>query len=280
LHNDVQGDPNAPQLRGTMAAYYEWLLKQSPPQRGTLASGDPAARLEKVKALRQEELRRDANRAEPADLAVIASWLEEQIYNRMPADRKAQIDKLHAKERSGALMLWSMTRPPFPPSRPEITSEVLASLRERLSPEGNAKLDALKDDGERKRIFGGQWDSWVSQAMRDSVRRFFEGMVSDVSEQDVVAFFEKLPEKQKDDLLKQPSDVRDNRLRIMYAIENREDLPEHVRNLKPETTLWWLRSGRGDGRWPSRDRGGFRGEGSQSPFMPPSGQGPRRPGPG
>jgi hypothetical protein len=180
------------------------------------------------------------------------------------------------------LMLWVMTRPPGSPSRrPDVTSEALADLRQRLSPAGQAKLDVLEDDEERRKVFGGDWDSWVSQAIRDSIRRYFEG-IADVSKEELVSFSEGLSDKQREDLLRLPPDAREQRLRIMYVMQHRrERLPEHVRNLKPDS-LYWLRSGRGEGRWPMMYRGeGSRGEGTPSPFLPPPDRpGPRRPGPG
>ncbi len=241
LHQELQRDPSAPELRGTMAAYYDWLLKQPLSQRGGLVSLDPAARLEKVKSLRKEELRREARSAEPADLLVISSWLEEQYYNRLPEDVKRAIDQLQPGDRNGALMLF-MTRPPGPPRQPD--KEAVAQLRERLSPAGRAKLDVLETDAERHGVIVGDWNSWLSQAIRDSIRRYFEGIAADLPEEKMVAYFEQLSVEQKDDLLKLQPDSRELRLRIMYVMEHRrERLPEQLRTIRPES-LWWVRARR------------------------------------
>src|SRR5262245_11892094 len=160
-----------------MATYHEWLLKQSPTQRASLASASTTERLDKIKNLRNDEVRRTADRAEPADLDAIAAWLQTQVYEKMTDDRKRMIDELTPEDRRGAVMLYIMSRPPQAPSRmPQMTKENLAALRETLSQAGQEKLDALRDDDHRRRVLAESWDSWFSQAMRDSIRRYFEGL--------------------------------------------------------------------------------------------------------
>lgn len=279
LHDELQMDAEAPQLRGAMSAYYEWFLKLSPPQRASLASADTSARVEKVKSLRAEEVRRTADRAEPEDLETIAAWLESHIYERMLPDRKAATDALEAGDRRGAIMLWAMLSPRLPgspPRQPELNATTIAELREKLSPAGKAKLDALDSEEAQRRVLIGRegWDGWTSQAMRDSVRRYFEALIADVPEEDLVAFFEQLPEKDRDELQKMSSDYKDHRLRLMYVLAHRKErLPDHVRGMKPEM-FGWLRWGRGDNRWPGGYRGRDGGRGDGPPFLqsPPDGR--------
>jgi hypothetical protein len=286
LHDDLQKDPEAPQLRGAMLAYYDWLLKLTLPQRANLASADTSARIAKITSLRAEETRRTADRAdraEPEDLEPIAAWLEPHLYERMLPERKAAADVLDAADRRGAIMLWALLpRPPgSPPRQPNLDAATIADLREKLSPDGKAKLDALAtEEAQRRALIGREgWDGWLSQAMRDSVRRYFEGLIADVSEEDLVAYFEQLSEKEKEDLQKLSTDSRDHRLRLMYVLTNRhERLPEYARGIKPET-LVWLRWGRGDGRSSGfRGWGGPRGSGPPFMSMPSEGRpGQRRP---
>jgi hypothetical protein len=277
LHDDLQKDPQAAELRGLMAAYHEWRLKLSPLQRSNLASAATPERMEQVRTLRTEEIRRTADRAEPADMEAIAAWLEKQLYQRMKPERKAAVDRLQPEDRRGAIMLWSMTPRPGPSPQPEITSETIADLRQSLSPEGKAKLDAFETDDERRRALGG-WYGWISQAMRDSVRKYFEDLLAGVPADELVTYAAELPQKDQEYLLKLSSEHRDHRLRLMYVLEHRKHrLMDEGRGLKPEH-LGWLQWGRGSSRWSGfRDREVFRGDGPPLPFAsPPDSSRPRR----
>lgn len=293
LHEELQKDAQAAQLRGTMSVYSEWLLKLSPSQRANLASAETTARVEKVKTLRADEVRRTADRADPADLEAVAAWVEAQVYQRMSPERKASIDELRPEDRRGAIMLWAMSprQPNSPPRQPESSPQMISDLRNHLPPATKAKLDALESDDKRRKVLTDNWNGWIPQAMRDSVRKYFEALLADVPEEELVSYFEQLPEQDKESLQKLPTEFRDHRLRLMYVLEHRKErLPEHARNMKPEM-LGWLRWGRGgEGRWPG---GGFRGRdggreggpggregGPPPPFVgpgPPDGQRPRRP---
>lgn len=284
LHEQLQKDPQASQLRGEMLAYSDWLLKLSPSQRANLASADTAARVEKVKNLRAEEIRRTADRADATDLEAVAAWLQTQIYERMSPERKTAIDELRPADRRGAIMLWAMSprAPGAPPRQPDSSPEMLAELRDHLPAATKAKLDALESDEKRRKVLTDGWGGWIPQATRDSVRKYFEALLADVPEGELVAYFEQLSDKQKEDLQKLSTEYRDHRLRLMFVLERRTDrLPEYARNLKPEM-LGWLRWGRGEGRWPSagyRGRDTGRGDGPAPSFMgtPEGPRPPRRP---
>lgn len=282
LHEQLQKDPQASQLRGEMLAYSDWLLKLNPSQRANLASAEMSARVEKIKSLRAEEIRRTADRADSTDLEAIAAWLQPQIYERMSPERKAAIDELRPGDRRGAIMLWAMAPRPSgsPPRQPDSSPETLVDLRNHLPAATKAKLDALESDEKRRKVLTDAWGGWISQAMRDSVRKYFEALLADVPDDELVSYFEQLSDMQKEDLQKLSTDYRDHRLRLMYVLERRQDrLPEHARNLKPEM-LGWLRWGRGEGRWPSggyRGRDAGRGDGPPPSFMgAPDGPRPQR----
>lgn len=264
LHESVQKDPQASQLRGTMAAYYEWLLKLSPSQRASLAAADTATRVGRVTSLRRDEIQREADRPDTVDLDNIAAWLEEQIRPALQKDRLAAIDRLPEEDRRGALMLLILTRTPGAPGKvPEMTPEIVASLMKHLSEGGKAKLAALPDDAQRVKKLG-DWNGWVWQAVRHTMRQYFDSILADVPEEELVEYSKQLPEKQREELMKLPPEYRDHRLRVSFVMQHRsERLPEFSRNLKPENMLF-LRGFRGDGRWPGPGRGSSPGQ----PFSP------------
>ena len=262
LHEEMHEDPQAASLRGTLAAYYDWLLQLSPSQRASLASLDADARLEKIEALRDEERQRELYKTSPADKEAIARWLEEQIRCRLPKDaRPAEYENLSPVERRGAIMLMGSTRLPGGVSSvPQYSEEVVASLRQELSPEGQAKLDQIKTEEQWRRVVA-DWNGWFAQAIRDSIRKYYDSLLETVSKEDIVRFFEELPEEERAELLGWSSEAREFRLRMMYLKKHKADqLPEFARDVKPD--MWWLRGSRGDGRW--TPRGGSR----QSPSTP------------
>ena len=263
LHEEIQQDPQAASLRGTLAAYYDWLLQLSPSERASLASLAADARLEKIEALRDEERKRELYKTSPADKEAIAGWLEEQIRCRLPKDaRPAQYEDLSPVERRGAIMLMGSTQLPGGVSSvPQYSEEVVASLRKELSPEGQAKLDQIKTEEQWRRVVTGWGDGWFSQAIRDSIRKYYDSLLADVRKEDIVRFFEELPETERAELLGWSSEAREFRLRMMYLKKHKSDrLPEFARDGKPD--MWWLRNQRGDGRW--TPRGGSR-QGPPSP---------------
>ena len=84
LHQQLEKDPHAGQLRETLRRYVEWLKTLDPVQQAELQGLSPQQRIEKIKELRGQQPRRDspilANRKiPPQDLRVAMNWLDEFI---------------------------------------------------------------------------------------------------------------------------------------------------------------------------------------------------------
>jgi hypothetical protein len=271
LHESIQHDPAAAELRLVLANYYDWLLRIPQPQRATLASLDTEERLERVAKLRTDEIRDHQRQlAYRSDLDAVATWLADLVHARLreeePSGWDDKLDSLSPIEQRGVLLWLAQHR-----GAPYIFQTVpdnIEPLIEHLSPANRARFEQEDNEGKKRLLLSLREAGLVWPAMREAVRKSIDSLMADVDQEDLVQFFQTLSQDDKDGLLQYSAELRDLRLRMMYFRAHKTDLlPEFAKEMKLESG--W------SGRWPPR--GGMRdgtpsgtpGQRSSSPGSPP-----------
>ena len=261
LHGELQKRPDCQTLQGVLARYHQWFSQLSPLQRTELLAMTPEARVAKIQELRAKEeaerRKREEYQLSPQDLDAIVAWLDGEMKAKLAAAPGAQYLQLTPDQRRGALyLLFRQGTQGGPMRRPELSIDDLASLRERLSPEAQKKLDSRQSPEQKRDLLMG-WNGWVWLALRESQRRYFDNLLAedkDDLEQKLVQMFESLPIEDRSLLMEQSSESRQQTLKILYLQKHMSHkLAPPLRQMDAMSAL--------------RGRGGFRGDGR--PDFPP-----------
>ncbi len=227
LHDQIERDPNSPELRRVMSRYYEWLKTLPPYVRAELAELPMAERVERIRKLRDEERRQQAKQLGTGDAEVLRKWMEsvigrheDQIIRALPEPMRQRLDGMEASMRRRAimgalLMRWHSTGPGKTPPIPE---RELAELRSKLSVSARGSLESLSPVDQWRMVSG--WSRQVSRH-RSFGRRPGHGEPSkgdqSKTDEELAQFFEhELSAKQRDRLLGLPAEQMQQELWRMY----------------------------------------------------------------
>lgn len=232
LHNQIEQDPNSPELRRVMSRYYEWLKTLPPYLRAELAELSIADRVERIRKIRDEERRQQAKRLSPADTEVLHKWMEsiaarheDKIIGALPEPMRQRVDSLKGPMRQRAIMgaLWMRWYSAGSGKTPPIPQRDLAELRSKLSASVRGSLESLSPTDQWRMVSG-----WIRQASRHRSfgRRPRHGDPSkgdpskgdpSKADEELAQFFEhELNAKQRDRLLGLPAEQMQQELWRMY----------------------------------------------------------------
>jgi hypothetical protein len=236
LHEQLEDEADAAQLREVMGRYSQWLSTLPPYRRAELAELKPAKRIERIKQLLQEHTRDAARRLNDKDRAAVVRWMEQyatdheaRFLDTLPENRRGPVAKMTPAMRHRLVMgllcqRWLSGNPAVHPST---TERETADLRARLSSEARARL-ASKSPAEQARTTA----TWLRQAAKQELEnRRGEGasLVPGFDEQ-LADFFEfQLSDEDRDRLLGLPSEEMQQKLREMYLIHMRPGGPGHAK---------------------------------------------------
>ncbi|MBN2474500.1 MAG: hypothetical protein JXB62_07820 [Pirellulales bacterium] len=258
LHRQLESDPNAEQLHRVMRGYCQWLKELPPYRRAELLDLDPAARVRRIKQMRDEEARNEGDRPKREDMEGVFRWMEQyvkqhadEILQEVPEPVRKQIAEESApgRQKWAMWMMWQRWLMP-PPDKPLLPSdEDLAELRSKLSEETRLRLESKSPEEQRQTITG-----WIRYATRQrfSPRRFRDGPLPPDFQKRLQDFFEnELEDQDREQLLSLPGDEMQRRLQQMYWMRMRPFEPPRGPHGSPSHGR--RPDGPPDGR---RDRGG------------------------
>lgn len=189
LHQQLESDPQAGELRAVLQQYYEWLKTLKPYQKAELAELAAQERVERIKRLRQEQARREAKRASNEELARterLKRLLQEQVpkggkrlnqddvegllrwmvayldanaakfVDRLPPaarqEHRRQLASVKDPERRReiAAAIWLRGQAAQPGKLPVLTAAELTSLRKTLSPSTRRSLETLAQQEQQR----------------------------------------------------------------------------------------------------------------------------------
>ncbi|MHB1033003.1 MAG: hypothetical protein ACYC35_19840 [Pirellulales bacterium] len=247
LHEQLEGDAHAAELRKVLHQYSKWLTTISSGDRAELLELPPTERLERIKKLKKEQQERqarikkekeerearEAKYLTPKDFEELQSWVEEyakrheeEVLSHLPPDQRHRMDERPEAQRRGDL-LWLIWQPGprgGRPSLPNLTEEDLTQLRARLSSEARKRLDAASSPDERKQLIG----NWVGAMFRNRMKKAWQSRfpMPKIDEQELAKFFEQvLSAEQRDQLLGLPGEEMQRELQRLYF--------QHLRPLGP-----------------------------------------------
>jgi hypothetical protein len=246
LYEDLRDDPDSKRLRAIMHAYYEWLRPLPAVTWAELAEGETEERIALVKKHVHEEEQRDGGwRPDAKDLAALRSWMDDcaarheaDFVKSLPTDK----DRKQFSDRDKAIRhqmmvgflhwQWQILTPGKLP--PLMTTEDLARLREKLSPEARKQLESKKPVQ--------QW-RMAATWMRQGFRRAFEerrlrGPLSQDDDERLEEFFEKLSDAERDRLLAMPGEQMQWELQRLFLTRNRPPQGPGRRNRRPGEPEW------------------------------------------
>ena len=227
LNEQLQADPDAPQLRAIMHRYGEWLKTLSSYRRAELAEMKPA---ERVDWIQKEEQRREGSRRPGGkDMDVLLKWMNEYVGR----NEKRFLESLTERERGWLtefnaptrrhgnefMMMWQHRQSSGSRNAATwMTDDDLSRLRALLSPETRKRLETLPP--------AKQWEllaNWIrqGQGMRHPGRGI-HGPLPKANDERLAEFFEKdLTDDERDQLLGLPSEEMQRRLQQMYLMHTR-----------------------------------------------------------
>jgi hypothetical protein len=246
LHEDLQNDPEAKQLRAVMHAYCQWLKPLPPLTCADLTEGEVDDRIAAVKKRLKEELQRDGGwRPDAKDMTIIRSWLDDcatrheaDFAKSIPTDRDRsrflQADKAIRHQVVLGFMRWQWQGPNPAKLPPIITAKDLSRLNEKLGPDARQRLDN-KTPLQQWRIVA----TWMRQGIRRTFEdRRFHGPFSQNDDERLAEFFEALTDEQRDRLLSMPGEEMQWELQQLFWMRNRPPEGPGRRNGRPGDHDW------------------------------------------
>ncbi|HEY2839388.1 MAG TPA: hypothetical protein VGJ26_09575 [Pirellulales bacterium] len=212
LHGEIDAAPDQTELRSVLQRYNDWLNDLTSDQRAEITSTPPEERLKKVESLIASQKKQESFRLAPTDVEAMRTWI--------------QAHKLDVKLR---LMRDGG-------EKPVITPEQLDELREALSEDGRAKLDAARAEDDKPKA-NSRWShksvprlllTWAAQTSPN--RRGFMGRPGGgvgnpgggqhfrrPSESELQTFLKNdVSEQERADLFKLPHDEMQDTLRRLW----------------------------------------------------------------
>ena len=227
LHETIERDPQAAELRATLVVYQKWLKLLSPGQQSDLLALAAEPRLEEVKRIAEQQRERRARELSPADRKAVMSWLETRLHDdrermmaEIPESRRRELTErlkpLDESQRRYALMMYFWQRSRYGknvPKLPTVSEQDLEQLAGRLSPSARQQLERAGSLDERRRLVFG----WIHSTMRMRyAARSGEG--SQISSEQLEEFFDnELTSDERARLLAKPREEMQSELRRMYA---------------------------------------------------------------
>jgi hypothetical protein len=228
LHQELQNDADAAELRRIMHDYYLWWKNLSPYEKNEMSSpSSPQARVERIEKKKQEELRRNPANLSEEDIAALREWMkqyfvkfedryQEYLKSLSPEKRKAWEDKPAEERRRDVMRFfrqqWQQWQPWQRGGNRSPSPEELAALRAKLSPEIQAMLED-KPPLEQGKIIQG----WLHSLARQKIEApWGRRPGSLVDENEIAEFFKGLPEKEREQLLYLPPEILHHELQRRY----------------------------------------------------------------
>lgn len=217
LHDELNRQPDAEQLRGVLERYAQWLASLSAVQRAELEKLPAKERIARIKQLQQEQSLMQARQLSADDMRAIGQWMQQRLLESVPETYRAQLEQMSEAERHRTLVRLAMQRwmQRDPRERQPLSAADVAELRSHLSPEGQARLDRI-DVADRQMLVA-DWvraSVWRQLSPRDGGGA---GGRTNVDEQELRRFYhEELSETQREHLLELPADEMQRQLRQMY----------------------------------------------------------------
>jgi hypothetical protein len=225
LHEQIQKDEHADELRGIMNRYYEW-YRLLPPYSRPESTLSAEKRMDWIKDRKQKEQTEITNRP-PAgkDSDTLWSWMEEYAKNHetvfikgLPEWLQKNLSSMDPSARRRWVMWMMWQRPPGGQSKESLFSESdLAELQAKFTLETQKLLEA-KPPAEQIRIV----QNWAHNLMRQKNPRRGPGAGDPVNDKLLAEFFEKdLTDEQRDRLMILPSEDMQQQLLRLYIAKNR-----------------------------------------------------------
>ncbi|HEV3021709.1 MAG TPA: hypothetical protein VGX76_04560 [Pirellulales bacterium] len=216
LDQELAQAPDAVKLARALQWFQRWLNHLSAPERAHLQHAAGAGqRLARIKQLRAV----DAKRLGPEDTHEFAEWWLEICLARLPGNNRKAFQKLtpeqqHEEMRRRLLDPNSAIRRA---GQQRLASpDEFAQLRSKLSPEGRERLDRARADPAKRELT----KIWLADAFHlRAASRAAGGAAKEISDERLRAFFEHLPDGQRNQLLGLPPDEMFRRLRAKYERE-------------------------------------------------------------
>lgn len=173
LHAAIDADADPGRLRATLASYQQWKSGLSPVQSAELLGLDASARLQRVRAIADEQTAAAARHLSDDDAKKIVAWLERQIdsvqdklLDALPPDTRKRFESYDRRQRNWSLIMSLVSfraagGPPIGPKLENLSPAALAELHDDLSPAAQRVWDSAKSPDERKQLLG----DWIRQAV-------------------------------------------------------------------------------------------------------------------
>jgi hypothetical protein len=181
IQQDVAAETDT--LRGVLERYDQWLADLSYAESSDVRSKPPEKRVEKIKTLREKELKSQLDsRASESDLTdadwkVIRNWWSDFVKNnesrliaKLPPQSQEMLKKLSAKQRQQRLQMMAFSqRKKQGRGKIQIkpTSKNIATLVQSLSPDAQRQLKSKKTSDAQLAIVA----RWVQADMRRRVKK-------------------------------------------------------------------------------------------------------------
>jgi hypothetical protein len=252
LHQQIEQDPQAAELRRVMEGYHAWLKTLKPFQKAELMELPPRERIERIKRLKQEQARKDWKRPESPeqaraerlkrllqepfpragkrlsqeDLDGVLHWVEpymtaneSRLLDELPVSQREELRQQLAghkepeRRRETLALVWLLGQMTKPGKLPALTAAEAADLVTRLSPATRQQLQALSGP-ERQRIVA----IWLRLTLLYYVpSQYVARLPSEVSEQELADVLErKLNPGYRDWLLTLPPEELQRELWAFY----------------------------------------------------------------
>lgn len=224
LHATIETDADPETLRTALTDYEKWKSGLTPQQSASLVGLSPSERIDRLRALGEEQSTIAARALSPADVKTVMAWLEgevdkfqDRLIAAVPQPARTRLESLGRRERNITLILAALNlrgagAGHVGPRFENLPLQSLVELREQLSPEAKKAWDSTRTIEERKLLLA----EWIRQAaiqtygMRDGMtigqrignielQKFFENELTDAERDRLVA----LPREEMNMQLKQ-----------------------------------------------------------------------------
>ncbi len=245
LLDDLDNDPHEDELRRVMIRYHEWLDTLALSARSELADLSPDQRIDKITALKRQQLADRANELQEApsqkDLQLIVRRIEDFAWqNRQallatlsPARQQYLAGLDEANERRALLWLavhqW---QPGGKAKAPQWEAGAQGELLGQLSLGAQRRLGTLGGDKEKQKLIG----SWIQTALRHRVESGgIRQALPPIDAAELQRFFrDELTSQQRERMLLLARDQRHRLLLRMYFLP-----PERLAQLEPGHWPGW-----------------------------------------
>ncbi len=250
LHQTVERDPQADELRAVMKHYYEWLKTVPEARRMELLELAPAKRIEEIRRLKAEQARKEAKevkrpmadeirqellqaqvrgggkRAAPRDVDALDQWMfdyaarhgpkkVDELAEPLRAEARQEMARIKAPALAARVpaLVWLRSRLSEAGKPLAITAEELANLRARLAtPALKQHLESLSESDQRQVL------TTLMKRLLDwhfANHRFGQSWLA-VGDNELAEFLEKLDPELRDKLLRLPNDEMQRELVVRY----------------------------------------------------------------